>query len=74
MHAVQEREEFRQLPLTYLIAVCGKADQACPAALLSPQHRLFWPFDDPAACQRLAEFRRVRDEIEAKIKEWLVSA
>jgi arsenate reductase len=76
--AAKSVDEFRQLPLTYLIAVCGKADQACPTALLSPKHRLFWPFDDPAAAQgsqeaRLAEFRRVRNEIEAQIKIWLAS-
>lgn len=72
-------DEFRQTTLTYLIAVCGKADQACPAALLSARERLFWPFDDPAACQgneedRLAVFRRVRDEIEAQIKQWLAES
>ena len=40
--------------------------------------RLFWPFDDPAACEgteetRLKKFREVRDQIEAKIRDWLSS-
>jgi arsenate reductase len=37
--------------------------------------RLHWPFDDPAAVQgtdeeKLQAFRKVRDQIEVKVKEW----
>jgi arsenate reductase (thioredoxin) len=40
------------------------------------RHRLFWPFDDPAAAtgtdeKKLAAFRRGRGEIDAKVKAWL---
>jgi arsenate reductase len=40
------------------------------------QHRLHWKFDDPAAFEgsdedKLNEFRRVRDEIDAKVSAWV---
>ena len=39
--------------------------------------RLHWPFDDPAAVrgtevERLAKFREVRDQIDARVQGWLV--
>jgi arsenate reductase len=39
--------------------------------------REYWPFDDPAKVEgspqeRLAAFRDVRDEIEARVRRWLV--
>lgn len=59
----------------YLITVCSQADEQCPFFPGTGQ-RLHWPFEDPAAArgtraQQLAVFRRVRGEIEQKIKEWL---
>jgi arsenate reductase len=52
-----------------VITVCGNADQACPT-FPGQVNRYHWPFDDPAHAQgtdeeKLAVFRRVRDEIEA---------
>ena len=68
--------EYLKLPVGYLIIVCGDADQSCPRIWPGVTNRLFWPFDDPAAAQgseevRLEAFRRTRDQIEARIKEWL---
>ncbi len=59
----------------YLITVCSRADEKCPIFPGMGQ-RLHWPFEDPAAFQgspeeRLAKFRQVRDEIEAKIKDFV---
>lgn len=59
----------------YLITVCGSAEEKCPI-FPGMGLRLHWPFDDPAAAQgneqeRLAVFRRVRDEIQNKILAWL---
>lgn len=39
-------------------------------------NRAFWPLDDPAAfdgteAETLEKFRRVRDELETRIKEWI---
>jgi arsenate reductase (thioredoxin) len=61
----------------YLITVCGHAEANCPTTFLGVSQRMHWPFDDPAAAQGsdeeiLGKFREVRDQIEAKIQEWLV--
>jgi arsenate reductase len=65
------KEMFR-----YLITVCGNAEKNCPTVWPGMQEKLHWPLDDPAAAtgseeEVLAVFRRVRDEIEAKVKAWL---
>ncbi|HZW03535.1 MAG TPA: arsenate reductase ArsC [Anaerolineaceae bacterium] len=59
----------------YLITVCSDAEDRCPF-FPGAGKRLHWPFDDPAKfdgthAEKLAEFRRVRDQIEAKINGWL---
>lgn len=66
--------EYLDQEFDYVITVCDKAATNCP---LFPGQaiRLHWPFDDPASAtgsetEILAVFRRVRDEIRAKIKEF----
>jgi arsenate reductase (thioredoxin) len=59
----------------YLITVCSKAEERCPI-FPGMGVRLHWPFDDPAAFegseeQKLDEFRRVRDQIQARIQAWI---
>lgn len=59
----------------YLITVCSKAEEQCPY-FPGMGTRLSWRFEDPAAAQgsieeRLAVFRKVRDQIEACILDWL---
>lgn len=59
----------------YLITVCANAEQRCPV-FPGLGMRLHWPFDDPAAIggsevERLNGFRRVRDEIAARVQAWL---
>jgi len=61
----------------YLITVCSKAEEKCPI-FPGMGTRLHWPFDDPAAFngsgeETLAFFRLIRDQIDAKIVEWLKS-
>jgi arsenate reductase len=58
-----------------VIVVCGDADKECPGTFGS-EERLFWPFDDPAAvtgleADILGVCRRVRDEIDSRIRRWL---
>jgi arsenate reductase len=60
---------------SYLITVCSKAEERCPVFPGMGQ-RIHWPFDDPAAFEgsdeeKLAFFRSVRDQIQARIKQWL---
>ena len=60
-------DEFRQVQFDYVLTVCDNARESCPL-LPGPGTRLHQAFDDPAAVQgtepeRLAVFRRVRDEI-----------
>ena len=64
-----------ELHFGYLITVCSRAEAECPI-FPGVGKRLHWAFDDPAAFdgsedQKLAEFRRVRDAIDARIQAWL---
>lgn len=63
-------------PPDLIISVCGNAEKECPL-FPAPVERWHWPFDDPYHAagtddDRLAEFRRVRDEIRAKIVSGLL--
>ena len=62
-------------PFDLVITVCDSAKEVCP---IFPRARrqLHWPFRDPIAAvgtveERLTEFRRIRDEIRTKIREFL---
>jgi arsenate reductase (thioredoxin) len=59
----------------YAITVCDSANDACPI-FPGGTRRLHWSFDDPSAAtgsdeDRLAVFRRVRDEIRGQIEKFL---
>lgn len=69
-------EYLGKMTFDYLITVCNKAEKDCPISFPGVRHRLFWPFEDPAAQQgsdeeKLAKFRQIRDQIENRIKLWL---
>ena len=64
--------------IPYIVTVCDNARERCP---IFPRTYKFlhWGFDDPAAAQgtreeKLAVFRRVRDEIAKKIEQEFVSS
>ncbi|MFZ5494272.1 MAG: arsenate reductase ArsC [Verrucomicrobiota bacterium] len=66
-HRSKSLHKFLQTPIETVITVCGNADQACPV-FPGQVNRHHWPFDDPAHAtgteeEKLAVFRRVRDEI-----------
>jgi arsenate reductase len=70
------REYLGYVNFAYLIIVCGDAEEKCPTVFVGVSKRMFWPFDDPAraegsAEEKLAEFRRVRDQVGAQMREWL---
>lgn len=68
-HTSKHMNEFLNRQVETVITVCGNTDQACP--LFPGQvNRHHWPFDDPARAtgtdaEKLAVFRRVRDQISA---------
>lgn len=64
-------------PPDLVISVCSSANENCPT-FPGTVERLHWPFDDPfhvagAAEEQMSEFRRVRDEIRAKLKHEFAS-
>jgi arsenate reductase len=68
-------DRFLGEPWDHVVTVCAGANEACPVFPRAGA-RLHWSFDDPSAArgtgdERLAVFRRVRDEIEARITAWL---
>jgi arsenate reductase (thioredoxin) len=70
------RDYLGRVTMQYVIIVCSRAESECPSTWPGVSNRMYWPFDDPAAAEgteeeRLEVFRRVRDEIEARILEWL---
>lgn len=59
----------------YVITVCDAANEACPV-FPKKSSRLHWSFEDPSRAaasddQQLDRFRRVRDEIEHRITDWI---
>ncbi len=77
-HRSKNVNEYIGKPMfDYLITVCDDADRNCPTALMPVGHRLHWSIEDPAKTdgpddQVLAKFRQVRNQIEEKIRDWLL--
>jgi arsenate reductase len=74
-HSSKVYDALIQQPWDYLITVCDDANEQCPF-IPGVQNRIHWSFEDPsratgAEAERLAVFRRVRDQIEARLAEWL---
>ena len=70
-HFPKHLERFVAEPWDYVFTVCDNANESCPV-FPGAGRRVHRSFDDPAATvgtaeERLAEFRRVRDEI----RDWL---
>jgi arsenate reductase len=69
---------FKDEPFDVVITVCDGAKESCPA-FPSAKRMLHWPFEDPARAegsveQKLAVFRNVRDQIRARIKQYLAQS
>ena len=68
-------EEFTGQSFDYVITVCDNAKETCPVFPATTK-RIHWSIEDPAAAQgseegRLAEFRRVRDELRARLRSFV---
>lgn len=68
-------EFLAKVPVKYAIFVCRNVEGQCPRIWPFVPIALSWPLDDPATSdegeESLERFRRVRDEIEHKIRTWL---
>jgi arsenate reductase (thioredoxin) len=71
-HRSKSVDEFASRDFDYVLTVCDSAKESCP---IYPGHanRLHHSFEDPAAVEgsdeeRLAAFRRVRDQIREYLK------
>jgi arsenate reductase len=71
-HRSKHLDEFKEQAFDCVLTVCDNANESCP---VFPGHakRVHKAFEDPAAFQgteeeRLAHFRRVRDEIRDYLK------
>ncbi len=76
----QSKTLERYLPEAFdaVITVCDAANEACPV-FPGAGRRLHWSFDDPSRAagteeEQLATYRRVRDEIRARIERQLLAA
>jgi arsenate reductase (thioredoxin) len=64
--------EFDAIPVSAVVTVCDRARESCPIFPMADR-TIHWSFDDPAAAQgsheeKLAEFRRIRDQIAGHIR------
>ena len=73
-HRSKVVDEFADQSFDRVLTVCDNANESCP---IFPGHgnRLHHSFEDPAAVQgseeeRLASFRKVRDQIHGYLKEF----
>lgn len=72
-HRSKSLDEFLKKPFDYVITVCDNAKEHCPV-FPGNAKQIHWSFDDPASAagneaEQLAVFRRVRDEIRARLRE-----
>jgi len=70
-------ERYLGEPFDYVITVCDDANEACPV-FPGAKNRLHWSFQDPSRAEgseekRLEVFRKVRDEIQARIRKELLA-
>ena len=77
-HRSKSVEEFVDQRFDYVITVCDNARESCPV-FPGAVERLHWSFEDPAAVagsneERLAAFRRIRDQIDARLKKFTDAA
>jgi len=74
-HRSKSVEEFAGQEFDYVITVCDNARESCPFFPAITQ-RIHWSIEDPAAVQgseeeRLAAFRRIRDQLRMKLGEFV---
>jgi arsenate reductase len=76
-HQSKNLDQFRNEQVATVVTVCDHARQECPVFPGAPV-TLHWSIEDPANAkgtpeERLVTFRRIRDEIERRVKEFVAS-
>jgi arsenate reductase len=76
-HRSKSVSEFAGESFDYVITVCDAAAEACPTLPGSAQ-RIHWSLPDPATAtgsedERLVVFRRVRNALETRLREWMAT-
>ena len=71
-HRSKSVDEFAGQDFDYVITVCDNAKESCPL-FPAKTKRIHWSIEDPAAAQGseeeiLTAFRRVRDELRARLQ------
>src|ERR1039457_4920267 len=71
-HRSKSVDEFAGQSFDYVVTVCDNARDNCPV-FPGAGERIHWSFEDPAAVQgsegeRLAAFRRIRNQIHNQVK------
>ncbi len=77
-HCPKHIDQYLGESWDYVVTVCGGAKESCPVFIGKVRKRLHIGFDDPDAFKGtveeiLPEFRRVRDEIMVKMKDFYLS-
>jgi len=67
--------EYEEIQFDYMITVCDRARDSCPSFPRDGEN-IHWGYDDPAEVQgtaeeKLAVFRRVRNEIRQRLNVWI---
>ena len=74
-HRSKHLDEFLTELFDHVITLCNSAAESCPL-FPGPAKRVHWDLPDPAAVEgseerRLASFRQVRNDLEARLQAWL---
>ena len=74
-HTSKSLDGFLDKSWDYVITVCDSANERCPV-FPGRTTRIHWSFDDPSQVtgtdqEHLQAFRRVRDQIHARLRQWL---
>ena len=76
-HRSKSVSEFASQHFDTVITVCDSAAQECPVFPGAPQ-RIHWSVNDPGAAsgsqeEKLAAFRRIRDDLASRLRSFLAS-
>jgi arsenate reductase len=77
-HSKALKDYIGRVHFGYLITVCNKAEEKCPATFPGMGQRLHWDIEDPSKFagsedEKLNKFREIREIIKTKVQDWVNS-